>query len=65
MANALGIVNQQQAPIDEEKLRILCSQQNVWDHLGSIEKLFRRFQKRNRSRWFENFTLITYQTYLD
>ena len=34
MANILGIVNQQHAPIDEEKLRILCSQQNVWDHFG-------------------------------
>ena len=34
MANILGIVNQQQAPIDEEKLRVLCSRQNVWDHFG-------------------------------
>lgn len=34
MANLLGIVNQSQTPIDEEKLRLLCAKQNIWDHFG-------------------------------
>ena len=34
MTNPLGIVKQQQAPIDEEKLRILCTRQNIWDYFG-------------------------------
>ena len=34
MANLLNIVNQQQTPIDEEKLKLLCSQQNVWGYFG-------------------------------
>ena len=34
MAYLLSIVNQQQAPIDEEKLRISCTRQNIWDHFG-------------------------------
>ena len=32
MANLLGVVKQQQAPINEEKLRILCTRQNIWDY---------------------------------
>ena len=32
MANLLGVVKQQQAPINEEKLRILCARQNIWDY---------------------------------
>ena len=36
MANLLGIVNQQQVPIAsiDEKLRILCTRQNIWDYSG-------------------------------
>ena len=35
MANILGIANQQQTQIiDEEKLKIFCSQKNVRDHFG-------------------------------
>ena len=33
--------------------------------LGSIEKFFRLFQKRNSSRWFENFTSITCRTFVN
>ena len=40
MANILAIVNQQQTPINEEKLRILCSRQNVWDHFGTDREVF-------------------------
>ena len=40
MANLVSIVNQQQTPIDEEKLRILCSRKNVWDHFGLNREVF-------------------------
>ena len=40
MANLVSIVNQQQTPIDEEKLRILCSRKNVWDHFGLDREVF-------------------------
>lgn len=33
MVHLLSIVNQQ-APIDEEKLKILCTHKNIWDHFG-------------------------------
>ena len=40
MASLLNIVNQQQTPIDEEKLKLLCSQQNVWDYFGLKREVF-------------------------
>ena len=40
MDNLLSIVNQQQTPIDEERLRILCSRKNVWDHFGLDREVF-------------------------
>ena len=41
MANILGIANQQQTQIiDEEKLKVFCSQKNVWDHFGLDRDVF-------------------------
>ena len=41
MANILGIANQQQTQIiDEEQLKIFCSQKNVWDHFGLDRDVF-------------------------
>ena len=41
MANILGIANQQQTQIiDEEKLKIFCSQKNVSDHFGLDRDVF-------------------------
>ena len=41
MANILGIANQQQTQIiDEEKLKIFCSQKNVWDHFRLDRDVF-------------------------
>ena len=46
MAHLLNIVKQQQqAPIDEEKLRILCLQDNIWDHFGISHKEFSAFSE--------------------
>ena len=41
MANILGIANQQQTQIiGEKKLKIFCSQKNVWDHFGLDRDVF-------------------------
>ena len=41
MANILGIANQQQTQIiGEEKLKIFCSQINIWDHFGLDRDVF-------------------------
>ena len=35
MSSILGTVQQQQqTPINEDKLRVLCSRENVWDYFG-------------------------------
>ena len=35
MSSILGIVQQQQqTPIDQDKLRVLCARKNVWDYFG-------------------------------
>ena len=35
MSSILGIVQQQQqTPIDQDKLRVLCTRKNVWDYFG-------------------------------
>ena len=35
MSSILGIVQQQQqTPIDEAKLRVLCTRKNVWEYSG-------------------------------
>ena len=40
MASLLNIVNQQQTPNDEGKLKLLCSQQNVWDYFELEREVF-------------------------
>ena len=60
MDNLLSIVNQQQTPIDEERLRILCSRKNVWDHFGLDREVFSTLSDAKqlqmvRKFHFENF----------
>ena len=31
-SNLLSIVHQESKPIDEEKLKFICSKCNIWDH---------------------------------
>ena len=40
VANLLSIVNQQQAPIDKEKLKVFCTRQNVWEYFGLKRDVF-------------------------
>ena len=55
MANILGIVNQQQTPIDEEKLRILSTRQNVWDHFGVDKEVFSTLSEAKQLQMFRKF----------
>ena len=62
MASILGIVNQQQTPIDEDKLRILCSQKNVWEHFGLNREYFSSLSEAKqlqlvRKFYFENLSI--------
>ena len=50
MANLLSIVNQQQAPIDKEKLRIFYSKQNVWEHCGIDRYVFLIVSRREEAQ---------------
>ena len=42
MSNFLDIV-QQEAKMDEDKLRVLCSQKNIWDYFGVEKDIFQSF----------------------
>ena len=55
MPKFLDIV-QQEATMDEDKVRALCSQKNVWDYFGIEKDTFRIFQKRKRFNLQRNFT---------
>ena len=56
MAHLLNIVKQQQqAPIDEEKLRILCHQHNIWDHFGVAREEFSAFSEVKQMQLLRKF----------
>ena len=45
MSNLLDIV-QQEAKMDEDKLRVLCSQKNIWDYFGIEKDIFESFRSK-------------------
>ena len=55
MAHLLSIVNQQQAPIDEEKLRILCTRQNIWDHFRLAREDFSALSEAKQLQMLRKF----------
>ena len=55
MANLLDIVNQQQAPMDEEKLRIFYSKQNVWEHFSIDRDVFISFPEEKQLKLIQKF----------
>ena len=56
MAHLLNIVKQQQqVPIDEEKLRILCLQRNIWYHFGISRKEFSVFPEAKQLQLLRKF----------
>ena len=59
MVHLLNIVKQaqQQAPIDEEKLRILCLQRNIWDHFGISCEEFSVFPESRELQLLRKFYL--------
>ena len=54
MAHLLNIVKQQ-ASKDEEKLRILCLQHNIWDHFGISLKEFSAFPEAKQLQLLKKF----------
>lgn len=55
MANIVRIINQQQTPIDEDKLRVLCSRKNVWDHFGSDREDFLNLSEAKQLQLVQKF----------
>ena len=62
MTSILGIVQQQQqTPIDEDKLRVLCARKNVWDYFGLEREDFLNLSEAKqlqlvRKFYFENLS---------
>ena len=57
MANLHNIVNQQQTPIDKEKLKLLCSQQNVWGYFGLEREVFSALSEAKQLQMLRKFFL--------
>ena len=57
MAHLLNIIRQpqQQAPIVEEKLRILCLRRNIWDHFGVSREEFSAFRESKQLQLLRKF----------
>ena len=62
MSSILGIVQQQQqTPINENKLRVLCAPKNVWDYFGLGREDFSNLSEAKqlqlvRKFYFENLS---------
>ena len=56
MSRFLDIV-QQEAIMDEDKLRALCAQKNVWDYFGIEKDAFLDFSDAKKINLQRNFTL--------
>ena len=58
MSSIISIVQQHhQAPINEDKLRILCAQKNVWDHVGLEKEDFLSFPDAKQLQLVRKFYL--------
>ena len=55
MAYLLSIVNQQQAPINEEKLSILCTWHNMCDHFGLAREDFSALSEAKQLQMLRKF----------
>ena len=55
MANLLSIVNQQQAPIDKEKLKLFCTRQNVWEYFGFERDVFSMLSEEKQLKMVRKF----------
>ena len=63
MSNFLDIV-QQEAKMDEDKLRVLCSQKNIWDYFGIEKETFLNLSEAKKIQftkkfYFENISFPT------
>ena len=55
MAYLLSTVNQQQAPINEEKLSILCTLHNIWDHFELAREDFSALSEAKQLQMLRKF----------
>ena len=55
MANLLSIVNQQQAPIDKEKLKLFCMRQIVWEYFGLKTAVFSMLSEEKQLKMVQKF----------
>ena len=55
MADLLSIVNQQQAPIDEDKLKLFCMRQNVWEYFGLKRDVFSMLSEEKQLKMVRKF----------
>ena len=54
-SNLLSIVRQESKPIDEEKLRIICTKRNIWDHFRMSREHFSSTAEHEQMRMLHRF----------
>ena len=53
--NLLSIVQQESKPIDQEKLKFICSKRNIWDHFKISREKFVSFSESEQIRCLLSF----------
>lgn len=54
-SNLLSILHQESKPIDEEKLKFICSKHNVWDHFKISGEKFVSFSESKQMHMLTKF----------
>ena len=55
VSNLLSIVCQESQPIDEEKLRFICTKRNIWDHFKMSREKFDSFSDDEKMQMLRRF----------
>ena len=53
--NVLSILQQEAKPIDQEKLKFICSKRNIWDHFKISREKFVSFSESEQMQMFTKF----------
>ena len=64
-SNLLNIVYQESQPIDEEKLRFLCTKHNIWDHFKMSKSRYASFSDDEKMQMLKRFYTDLYSVYYD
>lgn len=54
-SNLLSILHQESKPIDEEKLKFICSKHKIWDHFGKSKEKFVSFSENEQMQMLSKF----------